>query len=187
MVEGKTEFPKLKTESFQVVERLEKDVDIDLFSKTVIPVVGDEHHGHPVIAGVTRNLFRATAIYNIIHKVFCSCRTFRGQANACRVRQKQISFVWRKKGCDFSSAGHHCGSDHTVFPVATIKSLVIGIILLFVGTCIIPAMAQTTEKQSSRGTWLYVGGCGPGNYTKIQDAFDNTSTNEYHLCLLWHL
>ncbi len=93
MIESKTEFPKLKTESFQVVERLEKDVDIDLFSKTVIPVVGDKHHRHPVITGVTRNLFRATAIYNIIHKVFCSCRTFRGQANACRVRQKQIAFV----------------------------------------------------------------------------------------------
>jgi hypothetical protein len=27
--------------------------------------VGDEHHGHPVIAGVIRNLFRATATYNI--------------------------------------------------------------------------------------------------------------------------
>jgi len=65
MVEGKTEFPKLKTETFQIVERLEEDVDIDLFSKTVIPVVGDEHHGNPVIAGVTRNLFRATATYNI--------------------------------------------------------------------------------------------------------------------------
>ncbi len=87
MVEGKTEFPKLKTESFQVIERLEKDVDIDLFSKTVIPVVGDEHHGHPVITGVTRNLFRATANY-IYHTHFFSCRTFRGQANACRVRQK---------------------------------------------------------------------------------------------------
>jgi len=101
MVEGKTEFSKLEPESFQVVERLEKDVDIDLFSETVIPVMGDEHHGHPVITGVTRNLFRATAIYNIIHKVFCSCRTFRGQANACRVRQKQISFVWRKRDATF--------------------------------------------------------------------------------------
>jgi hypothetical protein len=39
---------------------------VDLFSKTVISVVGDKHHGHPVIAGVTRNLFRATAITSII-------------------------------------------------------------------------------------------------------------------------
>jgi hypothetical protein len=120
MVECKTEFSKLKTELFQVVERLKQNVDVDLFSKTVIPVVGDEHHGHPVIASVTRNLFRATANY-IFHIEIFSCRTFRGQANACRVRQKKISFVWRKKGCDFSSAGHHCGSDHAVFPVATIS------------------------------------------------------------------
>ena len=59
MVEGKAEFPERKAVTFQVVERLEEDVDIDLFSKTVISVVGDEHHGHPVIASVTRNLFRA--------------------------------------------------------------------------------------------------------------------------------
>jgi hypothetical protein len=88
MVEGKTEFPELKTESFQVVERLEQDVDVDLFSKTVIPVVGDEHHGHPVIASVTRNLFRATANY-IFHIEIFSCRVLIGQAEACRTRQKK--------------------------------------------------------------------------------------------------
>ena len=55
------------------------------------------------------------------------------------------------------------------------KYLVIGIILLFVGICIIPATAQETEKQSSsRGNWLYVGGSGPGNYTRIQDAINNS-------------
>jgi len=121
MVESKTEFPKLKTESLQVVERLEKDVDIDLFSKTVIPVVGDEHHGHPVIASVTRNLFRATANY-IFHIEIFSCRTFIGQANACRVRQKKISFVWRKKDATFHLRVFHFVSDHAVFPVATIRS-----------------------------------------------------------------
>jgi nitrous oxidase accessory protein len=56
------------------------------------------------------------------------------------------------------------------------KGLAVGIILLFVGTCIIPAIAQDTEKPlpTSRGNWLYVGGSGPGNYSKIQDAI-NTS------------
>ncbi len=59
------------------------------------------------------------------------------------------------------------------------KCLTISIILLFVGTCIIPAIAQDTEKyQSSRGNWLYVGGSGPGNYTKIQDAIDNASNED---------
>jgi len=57
------------------------------------------------------------------------------------------------------------------------KWLAIGIILLFAGTCIIPALAQNTEKpqSASRGNWLYVGGSGPGNYTKIQNAIDNAS------------
>jgi len=57
------------------------------------------------------------------------------------------------------------------------KALAIGIILLFVGTCIIPAIAQDTKTPlpTSRGNWLYVGGSGPGNYSKIQDAIDNAS------------
>ena len=57
------------------------------------------------------------------------------------------------------------------------KCLAIGIILLFIGTCVIPAIAQETEKTQSTSTrnWLYVGGSGPGNYTKIQDAIDNAS------------
>lgn len=59
------------------------------------------------------------------------------------------------------------------------KWLSVGIILLFVGTTIIPAIAQTMGKQSSaRGNWLYVGGSGPGNYTKIKDAIDNTTDGD---------
>ncbi|HWR63419.1 MAG TPA: hypothetical protein VN365_03350, partial [Candidatus Thermoplasmatota archaeon] len=60
------------------------------------------------------------------------------------------------------------------------KYLVIGIILLFVGIGIIPAIAQNTEKPlpAPRGTWLYVGGSGPGNYTRIQDAIDNASDGD---------
>jgi parallel beta-helix repeat protein len=60
------------------------------------------------------------------------------------------------------------------------KWLAVGIILLFVGTSIIPSIAQDTEKPlpASRGNWLYVGGSGPGNYTKIQDAIDNASDGD---------
>jgi Periplasmic copper-binding protein (NosD) len=60
------------------------------------------------------------------------------------------------------------------------KVLPIGIILLFVGTPIIPAIAQDNEKTlpTSRGDWLYVGGNGLGNYTKIQDAIDNATEGD---------
>ena len=60
------------------------------------------------------------------------------------------------------------------------KWLAVGIILLFVGTGIIPAIAQDSEKPlpASRGDWLYVGGSGPGNYSKIQDAIDNASDGD---------
>jgi parallel beta-helix repeat protein len=56
------------------------------------------------------------------------------------------------------------------------KGLTFGIILLFIGTSIIPSTAQNIWKPSlltSRGNWLYVGGSGPGNYSRIQDAIDN--------------
>jgi parallel beta-helix repeat protein len=50
---------------------------------------------------------------------------------------------------------------------------------LFVGVTIGPTIAQNTEEsQTSRGNWLYVGGSGPGNYTRIQDAIDNSSDGD---------
>ncbi|DAC73363.1 MAG TPA: hypothetical protein DSN98_00315 [Thermoplasmata archaeon] len=60
------------------------------------------------------------------------------------------------------------------------KCLAVSIILLFVGTCIIPTTAQDAEKPlpTSRGNWLYVGGNGPGNYSTIQDAVDNASDGD---------
>ncbi len=41
-------------------------------------------------------------------------------------------------------------------------------------------MAQDMKEPHllSSGTWLYVGGGGPGNYTKIQDALDNASNGD---------
>ena len=60
------------------------------------------------------------------------------------------------------------------------KWLAIGIILLFLGVTITPAIAQNTEKPlpTSRGTWLYVGGSGPGNYTSIQNAIDDANPGD---------
>ncbi len=55
------------------------------------------------------------------------------------------------------------------------KCFAVGIILIFIGTNIVPIIAQTPEKQpipTSGGNWLYVGGSGPGNYSKIQDAIN---------------
>jgi parallel beta-helix repeat protein len=61
-----------------------------------------------------------------------------------------------------------------------VKWLAVGIILLFIGVTIAPAIAQNTEKSqsTSRGNWLYVGGSGSGNYTRIQDAIDNASDGD---------
>jgi len=62
------------------------------------------------------------------------------------------------------------------------KILVIGIIILFLGTCYTPSVAienikNSTIPNSSRNT-LYVGGSGEGNYTKIQDAIDDASDGD---------
>lgn len=59
--------------------------------------------------------------------------------------------------------------------------LVIGLILLYIGTAIVPSIGQRIDHSSvpaSRGNWLYVGGSGPGNYSKIQDAIDNASDGD---------
>jgi parallel beta-helix repeat protein len=60
------------------------------------------------------------------------------------------------------------------------KFLSVWIVLVFVGTCIIPAMAQDSEQSlpASQGIWLYVGGSGPGNYSKIQDALNASSDGD---------
>lgn len=60
------------------------------------------------------------------------------------------------------------------------KGLSIGLILLLIGTSI-PITAQWTENSSlpaSRGIWFYVGGSGPGNYTRIQDAINVSSDGD---------
>jgi parallel beta-helix repeat protein len=61
------------------------------------------------------------------------------------------------------------------------KGVTLGTILLFIGTAVFPSNGQQLEKLSvpmSRGVTLYVGGTGPGNYTKIQDAIDNASNGD---------
>ena len=61
------------------------------------------------------------------------------------------------------------------------KWLTVWIILLFVTIYITPTTAQdgvTLSQRSSKGNWLYVGGNGPGNYSKIQDAIDNASEGD---------
>jgi len=58
-----------------------------LFSEILVSVICGKHHGHPIVAGVTSNLFRATATYTI-HIFYISCRVHEGQAKACRTRQK---------------------------------------------------------------------------------------------------
>jgi parallel beta-helix repeat protein len=58
------------------------------------------------------------------------------------------------------------------------KILVVGIILLFLGSNI-PALAQTKESIHPLSHILYVGGTGPGNYTKIQDAINDSSNGDH--------
>ena len=61
------------------------------------------------------------------------------------------------------------------------KELVLGILLLFVTASIVSALNANPSQNSTSaklGSWLYVGGSGAGNYTRIQDALDNASTGD---------
>jgi len=60
------------------------------------------------------------------------------------------------------------------------KPLTVVIIVLLLLVNIIPSTAQDTKNPlpTSGGKWWYVGGSGPGNYTRIQDAIDNASDGD---------
>ncbi len=62
------------------------------------------------------------------------------------------------------------------------KLLVVAVIVLFIGMSISSSTGFDVREQSSittsNGKTLYVGGSGPGNYTKIQDAIDNASDGD---------
>jgi parallel beta-helix repeat protein len=62
------------------------------------------------------------------------------------------------------------------------KTLAIGIIVLFIGAGIYPSSGINVEEKPImsiiNGNTLYVGGDGPANYTKIQDAINNASDED---------
>jgi hypothetical protein len=87
MTSSEAEVAEFEPKSFKISERLNTRVDMRLFFKTVVVAFGFKHHGHPIISCVNRWLFMATAHY--INHSFFSCRTLKGQAKACRVRQKR--------------------------------------------------------------------------------------------------
>ncbi len=62
------------------------------------------------------------------------------------------------------------------------KIITLGIMLLFLGMTISSSTGFNVEKQTTIATFdgntLYVGGSGPNNYTKIQDAIDDASDGD---------
>jgi len=62
------------------------------------------------------------------------------------------------------------------------KGLIVVIVLLFVGTtfnqCTANSSVENQSQPASNGNTLYVGGNGPGNYSRIQDAIDNASDGD---------
>jgi nitrous oxidase accessory protein NosD len=58
------------------------------------------------------------------------------------------------------------------------KTLALAIVFLFLGMSIIPSTAIVNEEKNyptlKSGNIFYVGGSGPGNYTKIQDAINDS-------------
>jgi hypothetical protein len=123
MIHSETKITKLEPEAFQIMESLDTSIYIDLFSKTIISIMGDKHHSHPVISGVTRNLFRATATYNI-HNVF-SCRTFyRAHCSGVpRATKNRYVLIGEKRDATFHLRVLCYASDLAVFSVATITKI----------------------------------------------------------------
>jgi hypothetical protein len=62
---AKAEITELKPEAFEIPERLGASVDMRLLLEAVVVAFGFKHHSHPVVSGVNRWFFMATAIYTI--------------------------------------------------------------------------------------------------------------------------
>ena len=121
MIQSKTKITELKPKTFQVMARLDTGVDIDLFSKTVISVVGNKHHGHQVITGVTLTLFRDTATYKI-HNFLFSCRVLK-EVGECLLRatKNRYGLMGEKRDATCHLRVFRYAPDRAVFSVATIK------------------------------------------------------------------
>ena len=54
------------------------------------------------------------------------------------------------------------------------------VFLLVILLCLGQVIAKDVEKSALtlQGSWLYVGGSGPGNYTTIQEAIDNATDGD---------
>jgi len=85
----KTEYTELESKWFKFTKSFNAGVDMGLFSETVVSAFGVKFHGDPVVSCVMRWLFMATAVY-IFHTKFSPVAPSIGQANACRVRQKDM-------------------------------------------------------------------------------------------------
>jgi parallel beta-helix repeat protein len=58
------------------------------------------------------------------------------------------------------------------------KTIIIGIILLFVGVSVVSGYQITSNPRPMGRGWLYVGGTGEGNYTIIQEAIDDATNGD---------
>ena len=59
-----------------------------------------------------------------------------------------------------------------------VRSIVCGIVFLCIGVSVISAYPADQFGSQTRGNTLYVGGSGPGNYTSIQEAIDNSTNGD---------
>ena len=65
-------------------------------SETHIPAMGNKHHRHPIISGVTRNLFRATTSY-FFQKIHDPVAPFMGTPLWCAAcNRKKYRLVFKK-------------------------------------------------------------------------------------------
>jgi hypothetical protein len=77
VVFSEAEFAELNAKAFKVPERLDTGVDVAFFSEVPVSFVCWKHHGHPVIAGVIRNLLELS-LHTTLIILYFSCRVREG-------------------------------------------------------------------------------------------------------------
>jgi len=79
MVNGEYEVAELKSEAFEFIERLDTGVNVDLFSKTILSIVSEQHHRHPAILRVSPAIFLELPPLTTIIQFFTPVTSLKGR------------------------------------------------------------------------------------------------------------
>ena len=101
MTSSKSKITKFKSKPFEISKCLGACIDMRLFLKTAVITFGFKHHGHPIVPGVMRWLFIASAIFNFHSNEFLLSHLYRAGECLPRATKRRYSLTGEKRDAAF--------------------------------------------------------------------------------------